>query len=113
MKNKKSWILIFIFGLLTLVAGGVMEHNLRLGHRLTGSSHQAGDFDAEHAALHEDPNYVCPMHPWIANEEPGQCPICGMDLVVSQAATGITQEAGGLPVVTIAPEVVSLYMKTR
>ncbi len=25
--------------------------------------------------------YVSPMHPWIISDEPGQCPICGMDLV--------------------------------
>lgn len=25
--------------------------------------------------------YISPMHPWIVSEEPGQCPICGMDLV--------------------------------
>ena len=107
MKNKKSWILIAICVLLAVVAGAVMEHKLRLGHRLGGGSQEAASFDAKHAALHEDPNYVCPMHPWIASEDPGQCPICGMDLVVSQAAAGTTQETEGLPVVTIAPEVVN------
>jgi rubrerythrin len=25
--------------------------------------------------------YTCPMHPQIIEEAPGQCPICGMDLV--------------------------------
>ncbi|MBW1860215.1 MAG: efflux RND transporter periplasmic adaptor subunit, partial [Deltaproteobacteria bacterium] len=25
--------------------------------------------------------YTCPMHPQIVQEQPGQCPICGMDLV--------------------------------
>jgi rRNA maturation endonuclease Nob1 len=25
--------------------------------------------------------YTCPMHPDIKKDEPGQCPICGMDLV--------------------------------
>lgn len=25
--------------------------------------------------------YACPMHPEIVRDEPGQCPICGMDLV--------------------------------
>lgn len=29
----------------------------------------------------EDSLYISPMHPWIVSEEPGQCPICGMDLV--------------------------------
>ncbi|MFP4611451.1 MAG: efflux RND transporter periplasmic adaptor subunit, partial [Thiohalophilus sp.] len=35
----------------------------------------------EHAEKHTDPNYVCPMHPQIVRDEPGTCPICGMDLV--------------------------------
>lgn len=25
--------------------------------------------------------YTCPMHPEVKEKEPGQCPICGMDLV--------------------------------
>jgi Cu(I)/Ag(I) efflux system membrane fusion protein/cobalt-zinc-cadmium efflux system membrane fusion protein len=28
-----------------------------------------------------DTMYISPMHPWIVSDEPGQCPICGMDLV--------------------------------
>jgi Cu(I)/Ag(I) efflux system membrane fusion protein len=36
----------------------------------------------EHAEKHLDPNYVCPMHPQIVRDQPGSCPICGMDLVV-------------------------------
>jgi len=47
----------------------------------------------EHAAKHLDPTYVCPMHPNIVRNEPGNCPICGMDLVLKEpeqeeAATG-------------------------
>ncbi|MDH5601346.1 MAG: efflux RND transporter periplasmic adaptor subunit, partial [Gammaproteobacteria bacterium] len=35
----------------------------------------------EHTAKHLDPTYVCPMHPQIIRDKPGNCPICGMDLV--------------------------------
>ncbi|MBK5964294.1 efflux transporter periplasmic adaptor subunit [Thiocystis minor] len=35
----------------------------------------------EHAAQHLDPTYVCPMHPQIVRDQPGTCPICGMNLV--------------------------------
>lgn len=41
----------------------------------------ADDSALEHAAKHLDPTYVCPMHPQIMRDEPGSCPICGMDLV--------------------------------
>lgn len=46
---------------------------------------------AEHAVKHLDPKYVCPMHPHIVRDKPGNCPICGMDLVEKQ------QEADALP----------------
>jgi Cu(I)/Ag(I) efflux system membrane fusion protein len=41
----------------------------------------AADSPLEHAVKHLDPKYVCPMHPQIVRNEPGSCPICGMDLV--------------------------------
>ncbi len=39
---------------------------------------------AEHALQHTQPGYVCPMHPQVTSDEPGDCPICGMDLVLRQ-----------------------------
>lgn len=33
------------------------------------------------SALADGHKYTCPMHPEIIRDEPGQCPICGMDLV--------------------------------
>jgi Cu(I)/Ag(I) efflux system membrane fusion protein len=50
---------------------------------------------AEH--VHETPVYVCPMHPQIVRDAPGNCPICGMALV-QQA---VQPEAQGYPVVTL------------
>jgi len=32
-------------------------------------------------AKEEGVYYTCPMHPDVKKEEPGPCPICGMDLV--------------------------------
>ncbi len=42
------------------------------------------DSPQDHARKHLDPRYVCPMHPQIVRDEPGNCPICGMDLVLKQ-----------------------------
>ena len=35
----------------------------------------------DHAGKHLDPKYVCPMHPTIVQDAPGNCPLCGMNLV--------------------------------
>jgi len=58
----------------------------------------------EHAAKHLDASYTCPMHPEIVRDQPGQCPICGMDLVPLEADAGAGAEGA---VVTISPEVVN------
>ena len=42
----------------------------------------------EHATLHQDPTYICPMHPQVVRNAPGSCPICGMDLVAREAESG-------------------------
>ncbi len=56
----------------------------------------AADTALEHAAKHLDPKYVCPMHPQIVKDEPGSCPICGMDLVekLMDPMTGKRPEVG-------------------
>lgn len=30
--------------------------------------------------------YTCPMHPEVQEDKPGDCPICGMDLVEKEAS---------------------------
>jgi membrane fusion protein, copper/silver efflux system len=30
--------------------------------------------------------YTCPMHPEVHSDQPGKCPICGMELVKNEAA---------------------------
>jgi len=39
----------------------------------------AGSHDEESGGEHQ--YYTCGMHPWVVQPKPGQCPICGMDLV--------------------------------
>ena len=35
----------------------------------------------DHAKKHSNAKYICPMHPKVIQDQPGSCPICGMDLV--------------------------------
>lgn len=48
----------------------------------------AQDSVEEHAIRHMDPQYVCPMHPSVVSDEPGECPICGMQLVRKDSEAG-------------------------
>ncbi|MGB5735800.1 MAG: efflux RND transporter periplasmic adaptor subunit [Thiohalocapsa sp.] len=71
---------------------GLLTLSLIIAVLLTGCTEQdaqpsegiadaAQDTALAHAVKHLDPKYVCPMHPQIVKDEPGSCPICGMDLV--------------------------------
>lgn len=56
----------------------------------------------QHAVKHLNPRYVCPMHPQIAKDEPGTCPICGMALVKKET----NSSTDGYPVVNLPANVV-------
>jgi len=65
----------------------------------------ADDTPAEHALKHMSAEYRCPMHPDVVRDEPGKCPVCGMDLVKverQQVGTGTTG-----PEVRISPAVIN------
>lgn len=61
------------------------------------------DTAAEHAVKHANPTYRCPMHPDVVRDEPGECPICGMELV--EVKPEESAEAGAE--VRISPAVVN------
>ncbi len=48
-----------------------------------------GETAVEHAEKHLDPTYVCPMHPSVISDKPGNCPICGMQLVLKQQGDAV------------------------
>ncbi len=66
-----------ITAVLTLVLAGA-------GAYLLGLVRPPGEGDspapAARTAQQEPTLYSCGMHPWIVSEEPGTCPICGMEL---------------------------------
>ncbi len=61
-----------------------------------------------HAAEHSDESsdqilYTCPMHPQIVRESPGQCPICGMDLVPQKSLDQGKKELGDQGMILVDP----------
>ncbi|AFU69057.1 efflux system membrane fusion protein [Psychroflexus torquis ATCC 700755] len=62
-----------------LIAGLVLVLGIFIGSSLFSSEENMEDHN--HTAETESSVWTCSMHPQIRNGEPGDCPICGMDLI--------------------------------
>lgn len=95
MKQQKS---ILITVIICLVLGALVGYMIRGG----GEDHS----DGEHTHTGEDGiEYTCSMHPQIRQNEPGQCPICGMALT----PVNNNKKGDGSPyVLEMTPEAVAL-----
>lgn len=71
------------------LAIGVLVLGIFLGWLFFGGNETAGD-EHDHSAVSEAEIWTCSMHPQIRQPEPGQCPICGMDLIP------LAEDEGGL-----------------
>ncbi len=58
---------------------------LLIGYLLFGSSPGVGDIHEGHEHASAQELWTCSMHPQISQPEPGDCPICGMDLIPAEA----------------------------
>ena len=67
MHHKTRTIVALLAGAAILVAAGITGYRLYRGP--APHAHHAGEI------------WTCPMHPEVREPAPGQCPICGMDLV--------------------------------
>lgn len=70
-------VILILAGWLALSFGFVDRYAPQLAH---GWAVLVNDEDVDHSQ-HQSTTYTCPMHPEILSDEPGECPICGMDLV--------------------------------
>lgn len=70
-------LLSFVLGAVTFCSGS-QDHS---GHEAATNAHAEHGADVEPAAS----TWTCAMHPQIRQPEPGQCPICGMDLIPVEA----------------------------
>ena len=63
---------------MTLIKNLVLSTLFALGVSLAPMAVGCGGEEAEHD--HGHAGYVCPMHPEVHEDEPGECPVCGMPL---------------------------------
>ncbi len=71
----KNFIIIFVLALLITSCSGERKQNQDAANEHDHNGHE------NHAVPAKGKTYTCPMHPEIIRDEPGQCPICKMDLV--------------------------------
>ena len=76
----------FRYGLI-LLAGFLLGWLIFSGNNRKQSSHQT-TFEEAHDHGAEPTIWTCSMHPQIRMEEPGDCPLCGMDLIPLQTTGG-------------------------
>ncbi len=57
--------------------------------RLTSSQEMGADSEQTLTESEEPSQWTCSMHPNILQPEPGDCPICGMDLIPLKKDVGV------------------------
>ncbi len=82
LKNNKGALPVRVILITAVISISVFAAAAYLGGYLIVSPMKADSHRHEEAATtnSETQLYSCGMHPWIVSEEPGTCPICGMDL---------------------------------
>ncbi len=63
-------------------AAGILILGLLFGYLLFGGGNDAEEAEEhDHSEMSENQTWTCSMHPSVRQNEPGDCPICGMDLI--------------------------------
>jgi Cu(I)/Ag(I) efflux system membrane fusion protein len=79
-----------------LIYTGLILGGLLLGYLFFGGTPGPQTVDEHVAANHTDEEgeivYTCSMHPQVRESEPGDCPICGMELIPAEDMTGSVSE---------------------
>ena len=75
--NKKRTYGIYLL----LILGGILLGWLLFGGGSDEHADQGHDHDHTEIPGSADVEYTCSMHPQVRQDEPGDCPICGMELI--------------------------------
>ncbi len=90
-REKKKSILIY---LVLILAGLLLGWFLFARNGDDHHDHADPDHDHDHGemAAQTEVEYTCSMHPQVRQDEPGDCPICGMDLIPASDEDDIQQD---------------------
>ncbi len=109
--SKQQWIIVGVIFLVGIFLGWLLAPS---------PSGQAGSpADRDTTAVSEGQVWTCSMHPQIRQNEPGKCPICGMDLIPLEVeesqkqVEGITLSRNALEVANIQFAVVQRRQGTK
>ncbi|OFZ65690.1 MAG: hypothetical protein A2V79_04350 [Betaproteobacteria bacterium RBG_16_56_24] len=100
-KYAKRWLAIFAIAALVIAAYFYSGHAARRPDAVPGNTavaHSGLDkiSDTDKTSLHPAKIlWVCPMHPHVIQDQPGTCPICGMDLVEMEQMDDARQHENG------------------
>lgn len=100
MKSAPLLRLLLFLALLAaaLLLGGLAGWLLRGGSAAdAGDAHQHGAAPAGADGAEQAAEWTCSMHPQIRSPQPGQCPICGMDLIPVPQGGGAATDPRSLP----------------
>ncbi len=100
LKPSSAWILLA--ELVAVFALGVFVSELFSRTGSPGTSLVEASTAHDHGEAAGPQMWTCSMHPQIRQPNPGDCPICGMDLIP------VATSSGGLRTLTISPETEAL-----
>lgn len=89
-----------LFALIILLLGFLA------GRLIKPSNDKADPADHRHVKASDHETWTCSMHPQIRQEEPGKCPLCGMDLIPVSGADA--ENSGNARVFEMSPEAVAI-----
>lgn len=71
-----------------LTAAGILVAGILLGWLFFGGGNSKDEVSQDHLEIAGEQIWTCSMHPQIRQNEPGECPICGMDLIPVSSTEG-------------------------
>jgi|25_taG_2_1085351.scaffolds.fasta_scaffold01437_3 Cu(I)/Ag(I) efflux system membrane fusion protein len=99
MKKYKNYI----------IAAGILVIGIFLGLLFSGDKEEVVHRDGEHDYVQDEETglWTCSMHPQIQMEEPGNCPICGMELIPLEESDNEEEQIASNEIV-MSPEALQL-----